>query len=130
MQSRGSKVDIRLFPHLRSEKDQVTGSWGKWFGRYARDYVAERNKSFHSFRHLFKRNLRNASLADNKTLRDALMGHDTGDVAESYGLDESGHGFALPLLKKAIDELRYDGLVITMAPAQRRGNARKAATSS
>jgi hypothetical protein len=112
----GTLSDARLFPLLVSSKDQCTGSWSKWWGRYARIYVPNTTKVFHSFRHMVKRTLRNAGC--DKPLRDAVMGHDAEDVADKYGLDEEGHSFALPALAGAIAMLRYDGLTITMAKAR------------
>ena len=43
---------------------------------------------FHSFRHLVKRQLRNAKVQ--KGLIDALQGQEAKDVADRYGLDEEG----------------------------------------
>lgn len=74
-------------------------------------------KSFHSFRHTVKRALRNAGV--DKTLRDAVMGHEAGDVAEAYGLDETGSGFELAVLNKAIQAIQYPGLEIRLAPAKK-----------
>lgn len=105
---RRSRSD-RLFPDLRSERTEVTAAFSKWWNRYIRRHgLADTRKVFHSFRHLVKRQLRNAGVE--KTLRDALQGHATQGVAETYGLDEEGFGVSLPVLGEAIKKLEYSGL--------------------
>ncbi|EHH67469.1 site-specific integrase [Gluconobacter morbifer] len=113
----GDGLDDLLFPMIRAETSKgkkPTSPFSNWWGREARKAVPELNKSFHSFRHTAKRALRNAGV--DKTLRDAVMGHDAEDVAEVYGLDETGSGFELAVLDKAIQAISYPGLSITLAP--------------
>ena len=99
----------RLFPQLKSKTAQVTAGFSKWWGRYTHDLgITDPKKVFHSFRHTAKRELRDANV--DKTLRDAIQGHATTDVAESYGLDEEGIGVSLPVLAEAICKLAYRGL--------------------
>lgn len=65
-----------------------------------------------------KHALRNAGV--DKTLRDAVMGHDHDDVAERYGLDEDEKGYALPVLAAAIAKISYPGLVLSIVQAEAR----------
>ncbi|MCW2265881.1 integrase [Gluconobacter cerinus] len=116
----GDGEDAPLFPMIRAETSKgkkPTSPFSNWWGREARKAVPELNKSFHSFRHTAKRALRNAGV--DKTLRDAVMGHEAGDVAEAYGLDETGSGFELAVLNKAIQAIQYPGLEIKLAPAKK-----------
>ncbi|MBF0876930.1 site-specific integrase [Gluconobacter cerevisiae] len=113
-------LDGLLFPMIRAETSKgkkPTSPFSNWWGREARKAVPALNKSFHSFRHTAKRALRNARV--DKTLRDAVMGHEAGDVAEAYGLDETGSGFELAVLNKAIQAIQYPGLEIKLAPAKK-----------
>ena len=99
-----------LWPQLRSTQAQVTAGFSKWWGRYIRQHgLTDKRKVFHSFRHLVKRQLRNAGV--DKGLIDAVQGHAAKDVADRvYGLDEEGLGVSLPVLKEAIEKLQYPGL--------------------
>ena len=108
VKGRGSRPDTRLFPGIGSGDAEATASFSKWWGRYARKVIPDRKKTFHSFRHTVKRALRNAGV--DRTLRDAVMGHETSDVAENYGLDEDGAGYALPALAEAIERIGYPNL--------------------
>lgn len=102
----------RVFPDLHSENEKISAAWSKWFGRYRkRCGIVAKGKVFHSFRHTFKRGLREVGVE--KTLRDALMGHAHEDDAEEYGLDEDGIGVSLPCLYGALCKLEYPGLDIT-----------------
>jgi len=104
-----------LFPLIASKsKKTATGPFGSWWGRYARKVVPDRHKTFHSFRHTVKRAMRNAGV--DKTLRDAVMGHEAKDVADKYGVDEDGGGYDVAVLAKAIEAIDYPGLMITLAP--------------
>ena len=49
-------------------------AWTKWFGRYLGPHaVDQRSKTFHSFRHTFKRACREAGLSEE--VHHALTGH-------------------------------------------------------
>ena len=109
VQERRKTHDKPLFPDLQSARAQRTAAFSSWWGRYTTKLgLTDPRKVFHSFRHGVKRELRQAHV--DKSLRDALMGHATRDVAEQYGLDEEGAGFDLPTLQAAISKLRYPGL--------------------
>ncbi|MTK12255.1 MAG: site-specific integrase, partial [Clostridiaceae bacterium] len=92
----------RLFPELVPDQHgTVTGNWSKWWGRYARDLgVTDKRKVFHSFRHTVKDAFRNAGVE--KSLRDAIMGHAAGDVADSYGA-----GYSLAIMAAAVAKLEF-----------------------
>lgn len=96
---------VRLFPDVRSKREKRSSAFGQWYGRYSRQYVPDKQKSFHSFRHTFKRALRDGKVE--KTLRDAVMGHSHDDEAEMYGLDEDGQGFSLERLQEAVEAVSY-----------------------
>lgn len=99
-----------LWPALTSRQSEVTAGFSKWWGRYIRLHgIHDKRKVFHSFRHLVKRQLRNAGV--DKPLVDAIQGHAPTDVADRvYGLDEEGFGISLPVLKNAIERLTYPTL--------------------
>ena len=84
-------------------KGKCTHNYSKWFGRYCdRIGIREKEKTFHSFRHTFKRILRDAGV--DKLLIDALQGHTEGDVSSQYGRDELGIGYSMPILKEAMEK--------------------------
>ena len=101
-----------LFPSLfeaKIIKGKCTHNYSKWFGRYCdRIGMSEKEKTFHSFRHTFKRVLRNAGV--DKLLIDALQGHTEGDVSSQYGRDELGIGYSLPILKEAIEKMKFNNI--------------------
>jgi hypothetical protein len=101
-------AERRLFPRLTSAREKQSAAFSKWYSRYSRQFVPDDKKSFHSFRHTVKRELRTARIE--KALRDAVMGHAHTDEAERYGLDEDGQGFELTALRDAVEAIRYDGL--------------------
>jgi len=93
----------RLFPDLSSAgARQLTASWSQWFGRYLRQVIgiADRRKTFHSFRHTFKDLCREAGIS--KDLHDRLTGHSSQDVGDGYG---SGM-YPLRPLAVAIDQIQ------------------------
>lgn len=75
----------RIFHEIRKTSGgELMGSWSKWFRRYRRSLgVTERNTPFHSFRHSFQHHARESSI--DKAVNDAITGHESGDVADSYG---------------------------------------------
>lgn len=98
----------RLFPGVRSTREKQSAAFSQWYGRYARKYVPDRQKSFHSFRHTFKRAMREGRVE--KALRDAVMGHSHSDEAELYGLDEDGQGFSIELLREAVETVNFPSI--------------------
>lgn len=79
------KGAAKLFPDLRGDRfGVVTGNWSKWFGPYLRSRnITDPKIVFHSFRHSFKHFARESGIS--KGVNDALTGHESGDVADSYG---------------------------------------------
>jgi len=96
----------RLFPELRPDRfGTVTAAWGKWFGKYLREQgIEDKRIVFHSFRHSFKHYMREAGVS--KSVNDALTGHESGDVGDSYG----GIDYPLKPLVDAIQVYRIFGL--------------------
>jgi integrase len=81
----------RLFPELQPDKyGRRTAKWGEWFGLYKRDVagVIDGRMVFHSFRHTFKDQARDAKIPEG--VQRKLMGHAGKDEADAYG---DGHGF-------------------------------------
>lgn len=79
----------RLLPDLRPDKyGRLTAKWGEWWSRYRRERcgITDRRMRFHSFRNTFKDYARHAGIPEG--VQRQLMGHTSGDVADSYG---SGH---------------------------------------
>lgn len=105
----------QLFPSLfetKIIKGKCTHNYSKWFGRYLDSIgIMEKEKTFHSFRHTFKRTLRNACV--DKSLIDALQGHTEGDISSLYGRDEFGIGFSLVLLQEAIERVKFNYLSLS-----------------
>lgn len=104
---------MRVFPDLRPDRDGVlTASWSKWFGRWLRKEarILDRRITFHSFRHSFKHYARQLGLAPD--VQNEITGHETGDVANSYG------GLSYPLLPlvQAMERYRVPGFVFTPPP--------------
>ena len=98
--------DARLFPLVRSKaaNGKWSDAWGKWWSRYRRSVgVGGRWRDFHAFRHTFKRQCRECGIP--KDIHDAITGHPSGDVADSYG-----GAYPLRPLAEAMQRLRYDGL--------------------
>ena len=93
----------KLFPTLTSKTDTLTAPFSKWWRRYTISIgVYTPQKTFHSFRHTFKRTMRDAGI-DGK-LTDALQGHAGTSIADSYGRDAEGMGYSMPVLFRALCE--------------------------
>lgn len=94
--------ETRLFPELRGDRfDTVTANWSKWFGVYLRSQkIIDKRIVFHSFRHSFKHYARESGIS--KSVNDALTGHESGDVADSYG----GLDYPLKPLVDGINQYR------------------------
>ncbi|WP_370809172.1 hypothetical protein [Bilophila wadsworthia] len=81
----------------------MTAPFSKWWRRYTISIgVYTPQKTFHSFRHTFKRTMRDAGI-DGK-LTDALQGHAGTSIADSYGRDAEGMGYSMPVLFRALCE--------------------------
>lgn len=101
----GLKSHDRLFPLLASSGSrQITASWSQWFGRYLRQEIgiADRRKTFHSFRHTFKDICREKGIP--KEIHDRLTGHSSRDVSDGYGDAK----YPIKPLSAAINSLSFD----------------------
>lgn len=89
-----------------------TKAWSKWFGRYLGIHVVDDPaKTFHSFRHTFKRACREAGLSEE--IHHALTGHAGGGVGRSYGRErrEDGsldRGISMRRLHAELSRVSYD----------------------
>jgi integrase len=98
----------RIFHHLNSDVyGHETGNWSKWFSRYLRGTcgVTDKRMVFHSFRHAFKDNCRDAGIPTE--VSNAFTGHSSGDVADNYG-----GKFPLKLMVKAMEKYRVPGFAL------------------
>lgn len=104
--------NARAFPDLKpGAYDRLTAKWGEWFGRYKREVcgIRDRRLVFHSFRHAFKDYCRASKIEDG--VQRQLMGHATGDVADSYG-----SGYPIHRLVEAMQSYQVPGLVLPAPP--------------
>ncbi|WAJ27846.1 site-specific integrase [Antarcticirhabdus aurantiaca] len=94
--------------------DDKAKAWTKWFGRYLGSHVVEHpSKTFHSFRHTFKRACREAGISEE--IHHAFTGHSGGGVGRSYGRvrrsdGSMDRGVSLTRLKLELDRMSYPGL--------------------
>ena len=99
--------------------DRVRGrtshAFSRWFTRFLDSLELEdrQRKSFHSFRHTFKRDGRNTEGMPPEIL-DALQGHAQQGVAARYGRDEEGGRYALPVLKRYLDMIDFGRYVASV----------------
>jgi len=116
----GATAHSPLWPNVGVDRaGRAGGAWSKWINRYIRKAgITAPSKVFHSFRHTFKRNARNAGIL--KEMHDALTGHSGGgDVGQSYG-----RGFGLKVLAAAMEKVEVPGCVAALlweAPGPARG---------
>jgi integrase len=114
--ARRAKAEDPLWAEFISPIGPKAKLWSKWFGRYLGEYAVDSpSKTFHSFRHTFKRACREAGITEE--VHHAFTGHAGGGVGRSYGrLRRSDgvmdRGISLERLKTEIDRVTYDGLVL------------------
>jgi integrase len=107
--------DAQLWPGFEPPIGPAAKAWSKWFGRYLSDYVVNsRSKTFHSFRHTFKRACREAGITEE--IHNAFTGHSGGGVGRAYGRVRRSdgaldRGISLARLKGEIDKVQYAGLL-------------------
>lgn len=90
-----------LWPDITTDSaGRRAGLWSKWFNRYLRSKagIKDSRKVFHSFRHSFKRNARDAKVSEE--MHDAITGHASASVSGSYG-----QGFGLPAMLEALSSI-------------------------
>jgi integrase len=91
-------------------------AWTKWFGRYLGVHVVDHPaKTFHSFRHTFKRACREAGLSEE--IHHALTGHSGGGVGRRYGRERRAdgsldRGISLQRLQNEVNRISYSNLVL------------------
>ncbi|QDI82171.1 site-specific integrase [Methylorubrum populi] len=105
-----------FWPAFAPPIDPKVKAWTKWFGRYLSVHVVDsRAKTFHSFRHTFKRACREAGLS--KEVHNALTGHAGGGVGRRYGRERRADGtldcgISLGRLRIEIDKIIYQDIAI------------------
>ncbi|WP_422232290.1 hypothetical protein [Methylorubrum rhodinum] len=106
-----------LWPAFAPPIDAKTKAWTKWFGRYLGEHVVDHSaKTFHSFRHTFKRACREAGLSEE--VHNALTGHAGGGVGRRYGRERRADGtldcgISLARLHAEIYKIAYKDLKIS-----------------
>jgi integrase len=103
----------RIFPDIAPNSvGELMGNWSKWFGRYRRAKCGLLTKAtpFHSFRHTFKHYMRLAAVPSE--VHNELTGHETGDVADSYG----GLSYPLRPLVEGMQAYEVPGLILPQPP--------------
>jgi integrase len=109
-------ADAPLWPAFSAPIDPKAKAWTKWFGRYLGIHVVDSPaKTFHSFRHTFKRACREAGLSEE--VHNALTGHAGGGVGRRYGRERRADGtldcgISLARLHSEIDKVAYRGLAL------------------
>lgn len=89
----------RLFPELEAVRGKLGHAPSKWFGRYkTKRGVTDPRKTFHSFRHSFIDDLRDAGVQDSLIKR--MVGHEDGSV--TFGI----YGSRTPI-KAMAEALRH-----------------------
>lgn len=82
--------DDRLFPKLVAVRGKLGHAASKWFGRYkAKLGITDPRKTFHSFRHTFIDDLRDAGVQDSLVKR--MVGHE--DSSVTFGI----YGSRIPI---------------------------------
>lgn len=105
-----------LWPAFAPPIDPKAKAWTKWFGRYLGLHVVDHSaKTFHSFRHTFKRACREAGLSEE--VHNALTGHAGGGVGRRYGRERRADGtldcgISLARLHTEIDKVVYRGVTL------------------
>jgi integrase len=116
IREKDAAVSETLWPEFASPIASKVKLWSKWFGRYLGDHVVDHpSKTFHSFRHTFKRACREAGISGE--VHHAFTGHSGGGVGRSYGRMRRSdgvmdRGISLERLKAEIDRIDCKGLML------------------
>lgn len=119
VRGKGQPLSAPLWPAFAPPIDPKVKAWTKWFGRYLRVHVVDHSaKTFHSFRHTFKRACREAGLSEE--VHNALTGHAGGGVGRRYGRERRADGtldcgISLARLQTEINKVSYCGIVLPEA---------------
>lgn len=118
---RAHPKEAPLWPSFAPPIDPKTKAWTKWFGRYLGQHVVhDPAKTFHSFRHTFKRACREAGVSEE--VHNALTGHAGGGVGRRYGRERRADGTldcGIPLIRlhTEINRVAYSGVTVsTVSP--------------
>ena len=123
-----SSRDAPLWPGFEPPIEPKAKAWTKWFGRYLGAHVVDHPaKTFHSFRHTFKRACREAGLSEE--IHHALTGHSGGGVGRRYGRERRAdgsldRGISLQRLQSEMNRIFYS--LSLPAPPQLPGNPSQA----
>jgi len=95
-----------LFPDLKADSNgKRTSAYSKRFGRLIRRLgINYKGKVYHSFRHLFKEECRNARIPEE--IHDTLTGHASRSVGRKYG------GNGLVRLNECMTSVQIDGFPV------------------
>lgn len=122
--------NVWLFPTVAPDQYRALDAWSKWFNRYLRTKagVKDTNKVFHSFRHRFQDELRQAT--PDEELRDAIQGRSNQSVSRGYGAKAMLERWGAELLSGTIAKISYPGLDLSRvkpmgAPTRTRGAKKK-----
>ncbi|MGC5780837.1 DUF6538 domain-containing protein [Methylobacterium sp. NFXW15] len=114
--ARKDAASAPLWPTFAPPIDPKAKAWTKWFARYLGVHVVDHSaKTFHSFRHTFKRACREAGLSEE--VHNALTGHAGGGVGRGYGRERRAdgtldRGISLTRLQTEIDKVMYLGVTL------------------
>ncbi|TXN23209.1 site-specific integrase [Methylobacterium sp. WL9] len=109
--AKAQPTNAPLWPAFAPPIDPKAKAWTKWFGRYLGVHVVDHPaKTFHSFRHTFKRACREAGLSEE--VHNSLTGHAGGGVGSRYGRERRAdgtldRGISLARLQAEIDKIGY-----------------------
>jgi integrase len=98
--------------------DPKVKAWTKWFRHYLAAHMVDHPaKTFHSFRHTFKRACREAGLSEE--IHHALTGHSGGGVGRRYGRERRAdgsldRGISLQRLQREINKISYRDLPLSV----------------
>ena len=96
-----------LFPVINSGhavKGKISHAFSKWYGRYLSSIgLSDKRLTFHSYRHTFKAFGRASGIE--KSVLDAIQGHQGHEVSLDYGKDEFGSVYTLKTLSEALERI-------------------------
>jgi integrase len=120
--AQNASPDRPLWPDFAAPIGPKAKAWTKWFSRYLGSHVVDHpSKTFHSFRHTFKRACREAEISEE--IHHALTGHSGGGVGRAYGRERRDdgtldRGISLQRLKREIDKVSYPSLTFSTKRAR------------
>ncbi|WP_342355976.1 site-specific integrase [Vibrio aestuarianus] len=89
----------RIFPELKDSRDGFGSAASKWFGRFKLKLGFGKGHDFHSFRHTFATELKNADISS--VIAGELLGH----AQQNITYDRYGKTIHITKLKLVIDKL-------------------------